>query len=151
APAPGPAPARSPVPVAAPAPVPAAGRVSGATIAPGRLPFRPAPAAVARQEPWLSRLARSLRGWRTVLVFAFRRTLSGLVVLWVVTLGTFLLFFTRPAISVARSMAGKEPTAAQLRQITRQLGRSQPIPLQYWHFTGRLLHGNLGYSYATRE
>jgi peptide/nickel transport system permease protein len=36
---------------------------------------------VARQEPWLSRVARSLRGWRTVLVFAFRRTLSGLVVL----------------------------------------------------------------------
>jgi peptide/nickel transport system permease protein len=106
---------------------------------------------VAPQEPWLSRLARSLRGWSTVLVFAVRRTLSGLVVLWVVTLGTFLLFFTRPAISVARSMAGKEPTAAQLRQITRQLGLNQPIPLQYWHFTGRLLHGNLGYSYATGE
>jgi peptide/nickel transport system permease protein len=106
---------------------------------------------VARQEPWLSRLARSLHGWRTVLVFAFRRTLSGLVVLSVVTLGTFLLFFTRPAISVARSMAGKEPTAVQLRQITRQLGLNQPIPLQYWHFAGRLLHGNLGYSYATGE
>ena len=132
-------------------PVPAAGRVSGATIAPARPPSRPAPAAVAPQEPWLSRLARSLRGWHTVLVFAFRRTLSGLVVLWVVTLGTFLLFFTRPAISVARSMAGKEPTAAQLRQITRQLGLNQPIPLQYWHFTSRLLHGNLGYSYATGE
>jgi peptide/nickel transport system permease protein len=153
--APAPAPAQAPVPAsapaAAPAPVPAAGRVSGATIAPGRPPSRPAPAAVARQEPWLSRLARSLRGWSTVLVFAVRRTMSGLVVLWVVTLGTFLLFFTRPAISVARSMAGKEPTAAQLRQITRQLGLDQPIPLQYWHFVERLLHGNLGYSYATGE
>ena len=153
--APAPAPAQAPVPAsapaAAPAPVPAAGRVTGATIAPGRPPSRPAPAAVASQEPWLSRLARSLRGWRTVLVFAFRRTLSGLVVLWVVTLGTFLLFFTRPAISVARSMAGKEPTAAQLRQITRQLGLNQPVPLQYWHFVNRLLHGNLGYSYATGE
>ena len=145
------APARAAVPAAAPAAVPAADRDSGTTIAPGRPPLQPGPAALARQEPWLSRLARSLRGWRTVLVFAVRRTLSGLVVLWVVTLGTFLLFFTRPAISVARSMAGKEPTAAQLRQITRQLGLNQPIPLQYWHFTGRLLHGNLGYSYATGE
>jgi peptide/nickel transport system permease protein len=72
--------------------------------------------------------------------------MSGLVVLWVVTLGTFLLFFTRPAISVARSMAGKEPTAAQLRQITRQLGLNQPIAAQYWHFLDRLLHGNLGTS-----
>jgi peptide/nickel transport system permease protein len=106
---------------------------------------------VARQEPWPARLARSLRGGRTVLAFAVRRTLSGLVVLWVVTLGTFLLFFTRPAISVARSMAGKEPTASQLRQITRQLGLNQPILLQYWHFTGRLVHGNLGYSYVTGE
>ena len=145
------APARAAVPAAAPAPVPAADRDPGTTIAPGRPPPQPGPVAVAWQEPWLSRLARSVRGWRTVLVFAVRRTLSGLVVLWVVTLGTFLLFFTRPAISVARSMAGKEPTAAQLRQITRQLGLNQPIPLQYWHFTGRLLHGNLGYSYATGE
>jgi peptide/nickel transport system permease protein len=103
------------------------------------------------QEPWLSRLARSLRGGRTVLAFAIRRTLTGGVVLWVVTLGAFCLFFTRPAISVARSMAGKEPTAAQLRQITRQLGLNQPIATQYWHFAGRLLHGNLGYSYATGE
>jgi peptide/nickel transport system permease protein len=149
APAAPPAPARAPA--APPAPAPAAARDSGATIAPGRTPSRPAPAAVSRQEPWLSRLARSLRGWRTVLAFAVRRTMSGLVVLWVVTLGTFLLFFTRPAISVARSMAGKEPTAAQLRQITRQLGLNQPIPAQYWHFLDRLLHGNLGYSYATGE
>jgi peptide/nickel transport system permease protein len=86
-----------------------------------------------------------------VLAFAIRRTLTGGVVLWVVTLGAFGLFFTRPAISVARSMAGKEPTAAQLRQITRQLGLNQPIAVQYWHFADRLLHGNLGYSYATGE
>jgi peptide/nickel transport system permease protein len=151
APAPVPVATPAPVPVAAPAAVPAAARDSGATIARGRPPSQPAPTAVARQEPWPARLARSLRGGRTVLAFAVRRTLSGLVVLWVVTLGTFLLFFTRPAISVARSMAGKEPTASQLRQITRQLGLNQPILLQYWHFTGRLVHGNLGYSYVTGE
>jgi peptide/nickel transport system permease protein len=151
APTPVSAAAQPPVPVAAPVPVPAAALDSGATIARGRTPPVPAPAAVARREPWPARLARSLRTWRTVLVFAVRRTLSGLVVLWVVTLGTFLLFFTRPAISVARSMAGKEPTAAQLRQITRQLGLNEPIPLQYWHFVARLVHGNLGYSYVTGE
>jgi peptide/nickel transport system permease protein len=151
APAPAPAAAPPPVPVAAPVPVPAAALDSGATIARGRPPSQPAPAAMAHQEPWPARLTRSLRTWRTVLVFAIRRTLSGLVVLWVVTLGTFLLFFTRPAITVARSMAGKEPTATQLRQITRQLGLDQPIPLQYWHYVDRLLHGNLGYSYVTGE
>jgi hypothetical protein len=69
-PVPAPASARQPVPVAAPAPVPAAARDSGATIARGRPPSQPAPAAVARQEPWPARFARSLRGGRTVLAAA---------------------------------------------------------------------------------
>jgi peptide/nickel transport system permease protein len=106
----------------------------------------------AEQTPGLlPRLARHLRGWSAILPFLARRIAAGVVVLWVVTLGTFLLFFTRPAISVARSMAGKEPTAAELREITRQLGLNQPIFIQYWHFLDRLLHGNLGYSYSTGE
>jgi peptide/nickel transport system permease protein len=109
------------------------------------------PGSRAVREPWLARLGRGLRGGRTLLAFGVRRTLTGVVVLWVVSLGAFLLFFTRPAISVARSIAGKEPTAAQLRQITRQLGLDQPIGTQYWHFLDRLLHGDLGYSYATGE
>jgi peptide/nickel transport system permease protein len=130
-------------PAAEPAP-PAAGptpraQVTSAVLAPGTDPGL------------LSRLARYLRGWSSVLPFLARRIAAGVVVLWAVTLGTFLLFFTRPAISVARSMAGKEPTAAELRQITRQLGLNLPIAVQYWHFLERLLHGNLGYSYATGE
>jgi peptide/nickel transport system permease protein len=125
--------------------------ISDNTISLGSLRAGPAPGTGARRERWLPRLARFLRGWRTVLVFGARRTLTGAVVLWVVSLGTFLLFFTRPAGSVARSMAGKEPTAAQLQQITRQLGLNQPILTQYGQFLDRLLHGNLGYSYVTGE
>jgi peptide/nickel transport system permease protein len=87
----------------------------------------------------------------TLFTFLIRRTVAGIVVLWAVSLGAFLLFFTRPALSVARQMAGKEPTAAELQQITRQLGLNQPIVVQYWHFLIRLLHGNLGYSYANGE
>jgi peptide/nickel transport system permease protein len=87
----------------------------------------------------------------TLLTFLARRTVAGIVVLWAVSLGAFLLFFTRPPLSVARQMAGKEPTAAELQQITRQLGLNQPIVVQYWHFLVRLLHGNLGYSYASGE
>jgi hypothetical protein len=56
-----------------------------------------------------------------LLSFLIRRTAASIVVLWAVSLGAFLLFFTRPALSVARQMAGKEPTTAQLEQITRQL------------------------------
>lgn len=83
--------------------------------------------------------------------FLFRRVIAGIIVLWAVSLGTFLLFFTRPALSVARQMAGKEPTAAELHQIIRQLGLNQPIAEQYWHYLSRLVHGDLGYSYASGE
>jgi peptide/nickel transport system permease protein len=86
-----------------------------------------------------------------LLQLLLRRILTGILVLWVVSLAAFLLFFARPAGSVARSLAGKEPSAAALQLITRQLGLDQPIPVQYWHFVDRLLHGNLGYSYATGE
>jgi ABC-type dipeptide/oligopeptide/nickel transport system permease subunit len=118
------------------------------TTLPAQAEPSPAPASAPAAISWF---ARHLRGWPALLVFLVRRTMAGLVALWVVSLATFLLFFTRPAISVARSMAGKEPAAAQLRQITRQLGLGQPIITQYWHFASRLLHGNLGYSYATGE
>jgi peptide/nickel transport system permease protein len=115
-------------------------------------PAQPQPSPAPASAPAaISRFARHLRGWPAMLVFLVKRTMAGVAVLWVVSLATFMLFFTRPAISVARSMAGKEPTAAQLRQITRQLGLGQPVITQYWHFASRLLHGNLGYSYATGE
>jgi|GEM_PF-33196 len=94
---------------------------------------------------------RHLRAGAALLPFLVRRILAGAVVLWAVSLGTFLLFFTRPAMDVARSMAGKEPTAAQLQQITMQLGLDRPVLAQYWQFLDRILHGNLGYSYVSGE
>ncbi len=153
--------ARPPAAAGLPLPAPVTGADPGARTDPDAdappgagadLDAGPPPGADAGATPGpLSRLARHLRGWSAVLPFLARRIAAGVVVLWVVTLGTFLLFFTRPAISVARSMAGKEPTAAELREITRQLGLNQPVITQYWHFLGRLLHGDLGYSYATGE
>lgn len=98
-----------------------------------------------------SRAARRLRAWRALLVFLAGRVAAGAVVLWAVSLGTFLLFFARPAASVARSLAGKEPTTAQLQQITRQLGLDRPVLVQYWQFMTRLVHGDLGYSYVSGE
>ena len=142
-------------------PAPAGASTGGP--APGRRTAEPAaspaPAGPARRpdaadpdagpEPGAARPAAA--GVLRVLSFLARRVLAGVVVLWAVSLGAFLLFFTRPAISVARQMAGKAPTAAELHQITTQLGLNQPIVVQYGHFLDRLLHGNLGYSYATGE
>jgi peptide/nickel transport system permease protein len=144
---------RQPRQAARPAPAPAAPAVPKATVRSPATAQSPVPHAdlATGLAAVIAATAQHLRGWSTVLPFLGRRVVAGAAVLWVVSLATFLLFFTRPPILVARSMAGKEPTAAELRQITRQLGLNQPIATQYWHFAGRLLHGNLGYSYVTGE
>jgi peptide/nickel transport system permease protein len=79
--------------------------------------------------------------------FVLRRIITGIVVLWIVSGAAFLLFFLQPRDKVARELAGKAATGQILREVNQQLGLSQPIATQYWHYLDRLLHGNLGYSY----
>jgi peptide/nickel transport system permease protein len=86
-----------------------------------------------------------------LLRFLIRRILAGVVVLWIESLGAFLLFFARPANAVARQLGGKAATPQTIALINKELGLSQPIIVQYWHFLGRLLHGNLGYSFYSGE
>jgi peptide/nickel transport system permease protein len=154
--APGPVPAAPDAVPAAPDPVPAAPDPVPAApdpvpAAPAAVPPAGAVAPPAAPDEVPDQAARQGSGRAMLLSFLVRRIVAGIVVLWAVSLGAFLLFFTRPAISVARQMAGKAPTAAVLHQITRQLGLDQPLAVQYWHFLDRLLHGNLGYSYATGQ
>ena len=80
--------------------------------------------------------------------FIVRRILFGLVVLWLVTLGTFFLFFVIPA-DPAVTLAGKGGTPARVAQIKQRLGLDQPVIVQYWHYLDRLLHGDLGTSFFT--
>jgi len=83
--------------------------------------------------------------------FLIRRILIGILVLWIVSLAAFLLFFLRPRDTVARELGGKTATAPILALITKTLGLSQPIYVQYWQYLYRLVHGNLGYSYVDGE
>jgi peptide/nickel transport system permease protein len=79
--------------------------------------------------------------------FMIRRILSGIVVLWIVATAAFFLFFARNPEIVARQLAGRAATASVIAEVTRNLGLSQPILTQYWHFLDRTVHGNLGLSY----
>jgi peptide/nickel transport system permease protein len=79
--------------------------------------------------------------------FLIRRILSGIVVLWIVSTGTFFLFFSRNPEIVARTLAGRAATAAILAEVTRNLGLNQPLLVQYWHFIDRTVHFNFGLSY----
>ena len=87
----------------------------------------------------------------TVVWFFIRRVLTGIVVLWAVASGTFFLFFARPVQTVAHQLAGRTATPAVIQSVINQLGLNQPIMTQYWHFLGRLVHGNLGYSFFTEQ
>lgn len=82
--------------------------------------------------------------------FLIRRVLLGAFVMWLVTLGAFLLFFVAPP-DVARTLAGKQGTPAQVAAIRSRLGLNQPLIIQYWHYLDRLLHGNLGTSFYTQQ
>jgi peptide/nickel transport system permease protein len=87
----------------------------------------------------------------TIVRFLIRRIITGIVVLWIVASGAFLLFFARPVDTVARQLAGHAATPATINEVIRNLGLNLPIATQYWHFIDGLLHGNLGYSYFTQE
>jgi peptide/nickel transport system permease protein len=79
-----------------------------------------------------------------------KRLLSGIVVLWVISIAVFALFFIAPR-NVAREIAGRQATPLTVELVTRRLGLNRPIIDQYGSFAWNLLHGNLGYSYYSSE
>jgi len=86
-----------------------------------------------------------------IIGYLIRRLLTGLVVVWLVATLTFFLFFARPVYTVARQLAGHAATPQVIQEAINNLGLNQPIMTQYWHFLNNLVHGNLGYSYYTKE
>jgi peptide/nickel transport system permease protein len=85
-----------------------------------------------------------------MLRFLVRRLLSGVLVLWLISVFTFGLFYVAPS-NVPRMICGRLCTQTQVELIIKQLGLNQPLPVQYWHFLDRLLHGDLGYSYYNSQ
>jgi peptide/nickel transport system permease protein len=82
--------------------------------------------------------------------FLVRRILTGIIVLWIVATGTFLLFFTRPVDVVARQLAGRSATPQVINEVIRNLGLNEPLRVQYWHFLDNTAHFNLGFSYYSQ-
>jgi peptide/nickel transport system permease protein len=82
--------------------------------------------------------------------FLIRRTLQGLLVLWLMTITVFLIFFVGPGAQyVAHIIAGRQANAAQIKLVTHQLWPDRPLVDQYVHFfwNGLILHGSLGTDY----
>src|SRR3712207_546254 len=96
--------------------------------------------------------------------YVIRRILWSVLVIFIVTLITFVIFYIMPPGDPAVRFAGKQPTPELIAEVERQLGLDKPLFLawppwesQYGGFVKRLVLGDqygwpgLGFSYDSRE
>lgn len=81
-----------------------------------------------------------------VLRYVLRRIVASLPPLLGISLITYFLIYFLPA-DPARMYAGPSASVETVERIRRELGLDQPFWLQYGRYVGRLLHGDLGFSY----
>ena len=80
--------------------------------------------------------------------FIIRRLLWVIVLLFVVSFITFIIFYLFPSADPAALRAGKQPNPELVEQIRHNLGLDNPWYQQYFDYMKALvLHGDFGYSY----
>jgi peptide/nickel transport system permease protein len=82
--------------------------------------------------------------------FLARRIGFAVLVMWVVATLIFAVYFIAPK-NVARTLAGRQATEQTVRLVERRLGLDQPIHVQYVRYLGRLVRGDLGYSFVNSQ
>jgi ABC-type dipeptide/oligopeptide/nickel transport systems, permease components len=82
--------------------------------------------------------------------FIARRLSQSAVVVFAVTLIVFVIIHLLPG-GPAAALLGERATPAQIHAFDVANGYNKPIWSQYVTYVDRLLHGNLGYSYAYNE
>ena len=78
-------------------------------------------------------------------VYVLGRLAQLVFVVFGVTVTTFALLHLVPG-NPARTLLGDHATAHEVAVLTHRWGLDKPLPLQYWDYLVRLLHGNLGTS-----
>jgi peptide/nickel transport system permease protein len=81
-----------------------------------------------------------------VIAYISRRLAQSVAVVFGVTIIVFVLVHLLPG-GPARALLGSRASPQQLYQFIVANGYNKPIFVQYADYIGRLLHGNLGYSY----
>ncbi len=85
------------------------------------------------------------------MLFIFGRRLLGAVpVLFALVVGVFLLQRIAPVDPVA-ALVGAKASASVYAAARHKLGLDQPLPVQFVHYVGRVLRGDLGSSTVTRS
>jgi peptide/nickel transport system permease protein len=66
-----------------------------------------------------------------VFAFVVRRLIGLVVVLFAITVLTFLIFFATPGVDPTRSLAGRNPTPETIAAVKHQFGLDRSKPMQY--------------------
>jgi peptide/nickel transport system permease protein len=80
--------------------------------------------------------------------YLIRRSVQGVVTLWVTWSLVFVAYFVAPEDPAAELCRPGCPQVF-LQRIRESLGLNHPLWQQYLDYFGRILHGNLGYSYGS--
>ncbi|SEO49816.1 ABC transporter permease [Amycolatopsis saalfeldensis] len=79
--------------------------------------------------------------------YILRRLVLAVIVVLLVTVVTFVLLHLLPG-GPARGVLGVKATQAQIEAFNSAQGFDKALPVQYWDYLVRLLHGDLGDSYT---
>jgi peptide/nickel transport system permease protein len=83
--------------------------------------------------------------------YVVRRVGSALVLLFALTLVTYAVYFRIPSDPGLYIVGNPHPTPEQIQAANHKLGVDRPVIVQYLNFVDRLVHGDLGRSYASGE
>jgi peptide/nickel transport system permease protein len=82
--------------------------------------------------------------------YIVRRLLLSLVVIWLVTILSFMIIHIMPG-DPAAIMLGPEASQTQIDELRHDLFLDQPVVLQYWHWLSDAFTGNFGKSLKYQE
>ena len=66
-----------------------------------------------------------------MLTFIVRRILWTVLIMFIITVITFIIFFKTPGVDPARALAGRSPSPQTLTEIRASFGLNRPLPIQY--------------------
>lgn len=84
-----------------------------------------------------------------MLAYLLRRLGQSALVLLAVSLIAFMVF--RHIGDPTISLLGEDATLEERAALTQELGFDQPVPLQYLHYLGKVVQGDLGVSYRLKR
>lgn len=84
-----------------------------------------------------------------MLIFIIRRVLQAIPVVFLASVGVFLLLHLLPG-DPAQMLAGSDTSTETLEAIRQDLGLNEPLPVQYWVWLQHVARGDLGKSILSK-